>query len=291
MATVCIIINRVNRVSLIAGCIAAVTLQRTVEKVQLVDIRDIIPEDCDSYLWLDSGSPKLIAEAVVATGTISGAPKVLSEIASKSTVIESSNPTDQNGYWFCTAVSKLGITMKESDVITSEELIAIQLFSKLCCDYVREDKVFEYYPKSGPAVMLSSNLVFDYMEYIVSAAIRFYRGDRIDFSALCYADEAILSHLENEVESNPRDKNFNKIQQEMMSNLTGKTMIGGNPAQVISTVDEIVYPLIRRLEMTKQSFIHISAGLQGMVAYSNEVIPESALIGTQSAFINLGFKC
>jgi hypothetical protein len=238
-----VIFNRFDHESLVSAVFYAL-LRKQIEDIDinLVDIRDVVPDEADQYVWVGTASTDAFASYRKQIHTESGRDlreqrRMLEHMDAKSLRIRPIGA----GSLFDTTLDLVTLTEGRSEVSLCRR------FSRLVDDYMK------------PSAKLED---IEFYGRVLELAHRYYEGYPVkleDFHCLANADKQARDAWD--------------AQQKVVNRLSVRKMrpvvIGGRALFMVNTTGLEIYGILRRLRCAKKEWIHVSSGAYGTVAYSS----------------------
>lgn len=279
-SSICVIFNAVDHVSILAATLFAMLLRfLSTNKVTMVDIRDVIPETCDRYYWIDCGD----FEAFVNYYTNGGVRMASLSKESKAWIHQLKDHSR-----FINGVRSFSPDSSESPAMTADILLEI------LGEYDYSDMATKLLGLSKYASInwLSNNISdmatakFDTLLTLLHE--HYNRCEHMDISLCTDMLMKISEAGNNTTNSNQVVKisedsgrlnadetclvRYSTWQKRAAGTIALKARdvnLGGKFFKYTTDMSSLVYSMLRRMSISGNKFIHVSHGAYGTIVYSN----------------------
>lgn len=256
--SVVILFNKVNHTSILAATFCErIYLERVPDvKVTLVDIRDMVPEDADRYIWVECGGPKSYVTYFMPGGK---APVTLIEASVKallrhllenSVVIEPIVRQDRQIEE--TTLGRMFFHLFEEGLAAMEDRTLFAKYAMLSEEYLGEKM------DDISAAGYTTALTWAYNNY---------NGYPVTLKTM----EVLLSPSQEEAMA------FKEKQRLLNRALTSRFKVihvGNRVVYQLTATGPEIYGLMRRIALARKEFLHISTGCFGTIYYASIPMPE-----------------
>ncbi len=298
-ANICVVFNMVDHVSILAATIFACFMRSGSSNVTMVDIRDVIPETCDLYYWIDCGDFEAFMKYYTNGGTrivslskesrdwIYRLKSISSFINGSRTMLPDSPEyqcmtadilIDIIHGWLSTRLPSTDSTLLDpleaTEPLTQNEEIRALGLSK--------DIVLKW-----PSVEMSSLATAKTESLLTMLHSHYTRGIGLDTPMLLkqlqeIADASRFTNSSDKGEedsiswsSSPSDRcvlRYREAQKKASAIIAVKTRnvcLGGKFFKYATDLSSLIYSMFRRMSVSGNKYIHVSHGAYGTIVYSN----------------------